>query len=237
MTTPRLVALVVEDDAGIRRGLCDSLRYGGFDVIECADGTSARERLQWAELDLVLLDLMLPGVDGMTLLEDVRKGRPGLPVILVTARGAEEDRVRGLRRGADDYVVKPFSSSELLARVEAVLRRSPERRRGARKLLLESLSVDLERRETVLPDGEVRELTELEAELLRHLAGASGRAVAREELLRRVWRVDPRNLETRTVDMLVARLREKLGEPAAAPRFLVTVRAHGYKLGEGVRVE
>ena len=237
MSARKPVVMVVEDDPGIRRGLTDSLRFGGYEVIELADGTAARERIPTAELDLVLLDVVLPGVDGFALLDDVRRARPGLPVILVTARGAEEDRVRGLRSGADDYVVKPFSSTELLARVEAVLRRSPERRRGARRLLLDGASIDLERREVVLEDGDVRELSERDVEVLRYLAGARGRAVSREELLRRVWRLDPRGLETRTVDMQVARLREKLGEPSSAPRILLTARGAGYKLGEGVEVE
>lgn len=237
MGSHKPVVMVVEDDPGIRRGLVDSLRFGGFEVLECADGARARERLGLAELDLVLLDVVLPGVSGLELLGEVRRTRPGLPVILVTARGAEEDRVRGLRSGADDYVVKPFSSTELLARVEAVLRRSAERPRGARRLAFDGLAVELERREVVDASGAVRELTERETEVLRYLAGAQGRAVSREELLRSVWHVDPRNLETRTVDMAVARLREKLGEPAQAPRVLVTVRSLGYKLGEGVEVE
>ena len=236
MTSDKPVVMVVEDDPGIRRGLVDSLRYGGFEVVECADGDTARERLVVAELDLVLLDVVLPGVSGLELLADVRRSRPGLPVILVTARGAEEDRVRGLRSGADDYVVKPFSSTELLARVEAVLRRSAERPRGVRRLVFDGLAIELERREIVDAGGAVRELTEREADVLRYLAGARGRAVSRDELLRRVWHVDPRNLETRTVDMAVARLREKLGESAQSPRVLLTVRALGYKLGEGVEV-
>ncbi len=236
MGSAKPVVMVVEDDPGIRRGLVDSLRYGGYDVVECAEGTSARERLTLVELDLVLLDVVLPGADGFELLAELRRARPSLPVILVTARGAEEDRVRGLRTGADDYVVKPFSSSELLARVEAVLRRSPERPNGARSIALDGLAVDLERREVRDGSGGVRELTLREVEVLRYLAGAHGRAISRDELLRHVWHVDPRNLETRTVDMAIARLREKLGEPAHAPRLLVTVRALGYKLGDGVEV-
>ena len=123
----RRTVLVVEDDAAIRRGLVDSLEFAGYETHVCCDGHEARRALLGLECDLVLLDVMLPGPDGFELLSEVRDSRPTLPVILVTARGAEEDRVRGLREGADDYVVKPFSSTELLARVEAVLRRSPER--------------------------------------------------------------------------------------------------------------
>lgn len=121
MGSAKPVVMVVEDDPGIRRGLVDSLRYGGYDVVECAEGTSARERLTLVELDLVLLDVVLPGADGFELLAEVRRARPSLPVILVTARGAEEDRVRGLRTGADDYVVKPFNPLTLLARVRRLM--------------------------------------------------------------------------------------------------------------------
>jgi len=227
---------VVEDDPAIRRGLVDSLSFGGYEVLECADGDAARRTLVGADLDLVLLDVVLPGADGFELLALVRQARPTLPVIMVTARGAEEDRVRGLRTGADDYVVKPFSSSELLARVEAVLRRSAERPLDVRGLRLAGAHVALERRE--LADGEERRsLSEKEADILRYLAGARGRAVSRSELLARVWGLDPRGLDTRTVDMHVARLREKLADPPAAGRWVVTVRGKGYMLGDEVEVE
>ncbi|MCP3915226.1 MAG: response regulator transcription factor [bacterium] len=239
MTTPssRRVILVVEDDPAIRRGLVDSLEFAGYEVRQCEDGTSARSVLLGADLDLVLLDVLLPGIDGFELLQEVRVGRPTLPVIMVTARGAEEDRVRGLKRGADDYVVKPFSSSELLARVEAVLRRSAERPAGVQALRANGRTIHLERREVSGGGGETRQLSERETEILRYLASCRGRAVAREELLQRVWGLDPRGLATRTVDMHVARLREKLGDPADDPRIVVTVRAKGYMLGEGVAVD
>ena len=118
--------LTVEDDAAIRRGIVDALRYSNYRVLECAEGIAAAKLAIESCIDLVLLDVMLPGRDGFTILEELRAAKPTLPVIMVTARGAENDRIRGLRHGADDYVVKPFSALELLARVEAVLRRSPE---------------------------------------------------------------------------------------------------------------
>ena len=149
--------------------------------------------------------------------------------------GSEEQRVEGLRLGADDYVVKPFSIRELLARVEAVLRRSPERPRGIDRLTFGDGAIDggieeidLARREVRFEDGERCELSELEAELLRYLAAHRTRAIAREELLTRVWRVNPRHVETRSVDMTVARLRKKLRDDP--PRLLVTVRGRGYRL-------
>ncbi len=237
MSNKQRTVLVVEDDSAIRRGLADSLAFAGYSVLECGDGREARRLLLAADLDLVLLDVMMPGADGFELLPEIRKTRPALPVIFVTARGAEEDRVRGLRGGADDYVVKPFSSSELLARVEAVLRRSAERPRDVRLLRTsDGRTIDFERREVQLVDGGTRQLSERELEILRYLAASRGRAIAREELLARVWGLDPRGLETRAIDMHIARLREKLAEPAGAGRILVTVRAKGYMLGEDVEV-
>ncbi|MCH7779215.1 MAG: response regulator transcription factor, partial [Acidobacteria bacterium] len=116
--------LVIEDDAAIRRGLCDALSYAGYAVEECATGDEAVARICNLSPDLVLLDVLLPGTDGFAILAELRVSHPQLPVIMLTALGTEEDRVRGLKLGADDYVVKPFSATELLARVEAVLRRS-----------------------------------------------------------------------------------------------------------------
>lgn len=227
---------VVEDDPAIRRGLVDSLGFAGYRVLECADGASARATLLGADLDLVLLDVVLPGMDGIEFLPELRRARPTLPVILVTARGAEEDRVRGLRNGADDYVVKPFSSTELLARVEAVMRRSAERPQDVVRLRVPGGEVLLERREVRLAGEEPRQLTEREAELLAYLARSPGRALSRAELLRHVWGLDPRGIDTRTVDMAVARLREKLSEPSE-PRVVVTVRGKGYMLGSEAKGE
>ena len=221
---------VVEDDPAIRRGLVDSLEFAGFRVLACPDGPSARRTLATAEVDLVLLDVVLPGLNGLDFLPELRAARPSLPVILVTARGAEEDRVRGLRTGADDYVVKPFSSTELLARVEAVLRRSAERPSDVRELTFAGGRVRFERREVALDGEAARLLTEREAGVLLHLARNHGRAVERDELLRAVWSLDPRGLDTRTVDMTVARLREKLG-PLGSD-LVRTVRGKGYSLGD-----
>lgn len=229
MNPPRTIC-VVEDDPAIRRGLADSLRFAGYRVLECADGAEARRALRRAELDLVLLDVMLPGMNGLDYLDELRQHRPRLPVIMVTARGAESDRVRGLRSGADDYVVKPFSSTELLARVDAVLRRSGERPVEVRFVVEGGVRVDLARREVLGPDGAPRaSLTERETELLEHLARHPGRPVERAELLRWVWGLDPAGLDTRTVDMTVVRLREKLGD--VGTRVVSTVRGKGYMLG------
>ena len=220
--------LVIEDDAAIRRGIVDALEFHGYAVTEAATGPDGLDKGLSIDCDLVLLDLVLPGRDGLEILEEVRKVRPALPVIILTSRGGESDRVGGLRLGADDYVVKPFSVKELLARVEAVLRRSAERPADLKQLALPGGVVDLARREIRRKAGGREELSQLEADLLRYLACSAGRAVSREELLQRVWRLDPHGLDTRTVDMHVARLREKLGDDGADPKVLLTVRGKGY---------
>ena len=224
---PRRV-LVVEDDPAIRRGVMAALAFAGYEVLEAGDGPRGLALAETAEVDLVLLDVVLPGTDGLEILRRVRESRPTRPVILLTARAAEDDRVGGLAAGADDYVVKPFSVRELLARVEAVLRRSPERPRPVEVIECDGLVVDLARREIRHADGARVELSEKEAELAAYLAAHAGRAISREELLRRVWRLDPRGVTTRTIDMHVMRLREKLRDDTAAPRRVLTVRGQGY---------
>jgi DNA-binding response OmpR family regulator len=151
-----------------------------------------------------------------------------LPVIILTARGDERDRVEGLRCGADDYVVKPFSVKELLARVEAVLRRSPERPSDIEHVRLQNGHLDLARREICFDDATRTELSEREVELLRYLVRHSGRAISRDELLGNVWRISPQGVSTRTIDMHIARLREKLRDDPSAPATLLTVRGKGY---------
>lgn len=229
--------LVVEDDPAIRRGLVDCLTLSGYRVLESGEGTQAMQMILGNSLDLVLLDVMLPGMNGLEILPELRRSRPALPVIMVTARGSEEDRVQGLKGGADDYVVKPFSSTELLARVEAVLRRCAERPDAVGHLFANGTEVHLERRQIIRPDGGSELLSERETEILSYLAACRGRAVARKELLQHVWGLDPRGIETRTVDMHIARLRDKLGDDPAQARFVVTVRSKGYMLGEAVEFE
>jgi DNA-binding response OmpR family regulator len=182
------------------------------------------------DVDLILLDILMPKMDGFAVLKEVRLAKPQVPVIIMTARGEEPDRVKGLRDGADDYVVKPFSLPELLARVQAVLRRSAERPVAVTKLCIAGRAIDLNRREVTLSDGRRVALSQREAEVLSYLAANSGRAISRDELLERVWGLDPRGVQTRTVDMAVARLREALDDDPTDPRVIETVRAKGYML-------
>jgi DNA-binding response OmpR family regulator len=228
-----LTVLIVEDDPGIRRGLVDALRFAGYTALEAADGPSAMRCLDGGGLDLVLLDVMLPkGVDGLSILRTIRDRSATLPVIMLTARGSESDRVEGLTAGADDYVVKPFSARELLARVDAVLRRSPQRASPAHGVRSREVEICLRRREVRRRSGAVESLSERDATIIAYLAAHRRRAVHRDELLRAAWGLDPRGLETRTVDMQIARLREKL----APAEIVSTVRGAGYKLADGVEV-
>lgn len=223
-----LQILTVEDDSAIRRGIVDSLSYAGYKVIEAANGDDGLEMAVRRSYDLLLLDLVLPGKSGLEILSAVRQSRPTQPVIILSARGEENDRVEGLRCGADDYVIKPFSVKELLARVEAVLRRSPQRPTDLQQVELPGGIADFQRHEIRYADGTRIEISEKESDLLRYLVNHAGRAISRDELLANVWRISPQGLSTRTIDMHIARLREKLADDPADPQILVTVRGKGY---------
>jgi DNA-binding response OmpR family regulator len=224
----KLQILTIEDDAAIRRGIVDALRFAGYEPHEAADGRSGLRLATARSYDLLLLDLVLPGVPGLDILAKVREIHAAQPVIILTARGEEHDRVSGLRLGADDYVVKPFSVKELLARIEAVLRRSPERPRDVQQIQLPGLTADLDRCEIRYDDGDRVPLSEREGDLLRYLAAHAGRAISRDELLQRIWQISPRGLPTRTIDMHVTRLREKLRDDSGDPQIVLTVRGKGY---------
>lgn len=224
------VVIVVEDDDAIRRGIVDALSYSGYRVHDAPDGAAGLELALGTDADLVLLDIMMPKMDGLEVLTRLRRAKPAQPVIFLTARGEEYDRVKGLKLGADDYIVKPFSIDELTARIEAVLRRSPGRPSGQRTANIAGREIDFERREVALPSGVRRSLTEREHEVLRFLCSNPGRAVSREELLQTVWGLDPRGTHTRTVDMTIARLRETLDDEPANPSVIKTVRGKGYMI-------
>jgi DNA-binding response OmpR family regulator len=235
---PKARIVVVEDEPAIRRGVVDALRLTGYDVTEAADGSTGLKEAASGGIDLVLLDLLLPKKDGLEVLAELRRVCPARPVIILTARGGEEDRVRGLKMGADDYVVKPFSARELLARVEAVLRRTLKDSAEVTVVCVGRGLIDLRRRELRWSDAERCDLSETEAALMKYLVTNRDRAVSREELLGRVWGIGTAGLETRAVDMHIARLRAKLRDPSGEdhPEAIVTVRAHGYMAGPGLTV-
>lgn len=222
--------LVIEDDRAIRAGVVDALAFEGYDILQAEDGKRGMELAVGATFDLVLLDLVLPVHSGFEILAALRDVRPTTPVIILSARGDEADRVRGLKQGADDYVVKPFGLSELLARVEAVLRRSPERPEPIGEVTLPCGVVNLAASEIRYVNGERSELSSREVDILRYLAGRRGRAVSRDELLQRIWRINPNRTETRTIDMHIAHLRGKIRDSAQRPQVLMTVRGKGYML-------
>lgn len=242
---PNARVLIVEDDPSIRAGLRDALELAGYTIAEAADGRAGADAALSGDHDLILLDIMLPEIDGFHVLELIRESKPRLPVICLTAMGEQADRVRGLKAGADDYIVKPFGLDELLARVEAVLRRSgspsPDTNPAAdtdtrtdpaesHTLTIAGRQIDLARQEITTDAGERRILPRREAEVLEYLVTNRGRAITREELLERVWGIDPRGMQTRTVDMAVARLRDALGDSGPDHAVILTVRGRGYML-------
>ena len=221
--------LTIEDDAAIRRGIVDALRFAGYDTLEAADGQSGLEMASRREFDLLLLDLVLPKRDGFEILREVRRLRPTLPVIVLTARGDEADRVRGLRDGADDYVVKPFSVKELLARVEAVLRRSAERPTNVSEIAISGGTIDLARREVRFAKAGRAELSEREAELaalpgIELGPGHRPRRVAGK----RVAHSAARRLDSHDRHAHHAPAREVARRSRPSRRVLLTVRGKGY---------
>jgi DNA-binding response OmpR family regulator len=216
--------LVVEDDPALSRLLQINLVHEGFEVDCVADGGLAPGRARDFGPDLVLLDLMLPGLDGFKLLEALGRGRHA-PMIVLTARGQRSDKLRGLRLGADDYVIKPFDLEELIARIHAVLRRSSP---DLERLALGDVVIDFVAR-TAMRQGASVHLTDLELDLLRYLAQRRSRVVDRNELLRAVWGYGDTPM-TRSVDNTVARLRKKIEPDEGDPRYLHTIRGQGYLL-------
>ena len=220
--------LVVEDDAAILKGLTDNLEAESYDVLTAMDGEAGYALLEKEEPDLVILDLMLPKLSGYEICQRARSEGMTVPILMLTARGTESDRVHGLDLGADDYVTKPFSVRELLARVRALLRRGQSADAVPDELEFDDVVVDFRSFEA-RKGGEVIKLTRKEFGTLRFLAGRRGEVVRRDELLREVWNYK-RYPTTRTVDNHVASLRSKIEKDPSDPRHLLTVHRVGYKL-------
>jgi two-component system alkaline phosphatase synthesis response regulator PhoP len=221
--------LLVEDDTTLRQALAFNLTREGYEVAAVGDGEAALEAARNERLDLVLLDVMLPGMSGVEVLRVLRRDGVSTPIIILSAKGGEIDRVVGLKIGADDYITKPFSRPELLARIEAVLRRGrrESRDQGERqeRLQLDHIEIDVARREVRI-DGEPVHLTTKEFDLLAHMAAHPGRIFTREQLLARIWGYDYAGDE-RTVDVHVSWLRGKL-RSSNGHNYFRTVRGVGY---------
>lgn len=218
--------LVVDDEAVLAELLGAALRHQGWQTRTASNGWEALDLVEEYDPDLVVLDIQMPGLDGMETLDRLRKKRPRLPVLFLTARDALADRVAGLRAGADDYVTKPFRLAELLARVRALLRRTgAENSEG--DLLAQDVRVDVNAHRAFAGDAELQ-LTAKEFELLRVLVREAGTVVERDALMREVWGSDPTG-STKTLDMHVSWLRRKLGDDAASPRYITTVRGMGFR--------
>ena len=218
--------LVVDDEPTIREIVVGYLEREGFKTLEAADGNRARELVEREAPDLVVLDVMLPGTDGLELCRWIRS-RSRLPVIMLTARGEESDRIVGLELGADDYVTKPFSPRELAARVRTVLRRAEPDAAAEERLSYDGLVIDSSTREVIRGNEPLR-LTAREFDLLWFLASHPQRVFSREQLMRRVWGYSAA-LDTGTVTVHVRRLREKIEDDPSHPRHLETVWGVGYR--------
>lgn len=222
--------LLIEDEAAIREGLTDVLVYHGYRVESAATGPEGLRLAQTGKFDLILLDIMLPGMDGYEICDRIRAEDRDQPIIMLTAKDSDEEIIRGLKLGADDYVAKPFSIQQLVLRIEAVLRRSQAGVEQARTISLPNIEIDTDNLAGRNDGGEIA-FTRREIEVLSYLAQHADRPVSREELLLKVWGY-ARNLEieTRTVDIHIAKIRRKIERDPGSPQNLVTVRGAGYRL-------
>ena len=219
--------LIVEDEPNMVAGLRDNFEFEGYQVITAGDGVAGLERALSESPNLVILDVMMPRMSGLDVCKQLKSKRPSLPIIMLTARGQEIDKVVGLELGADDYVTKPFSIRELLARVKAVLRRSQSAPKENEKYAFGDVEVNL-RSCQVIRKGKQLDFSAKEFELLKYFVSHSGEAISRDRLLEEVWGYD-RFPTTRTVDAHIVRLRQKLEPKPEDPHFILTVHGVGYK--------
>jgi len=226
--TEKADILVIEDDPALLRGLMDVLVFNGYGVRGAADGRDGLQAALERPTDLVLLDLMLPGLDGLAVCRALRARRPHQPVIMITARGSEDDIVAGFKAGADDYIPKPFSLRELMVRVEAVLRRAGKNPAEG-SVQLGGVRFDAQQL-TAEAGGRTVEITRREMDLVAYFHRHAGRIVTRGELLTEVWHYADAAIETRTVDIHMLKLRRKIAELTGEERLIVTVRGEGYRL-------
>ena len=227
----KLAVLVVEDEEAIQRGVCDVLAYQGYAPTGASTGEEGLREARSGRYDLVILDVMLPGMSGYDVCEAIRAERPQQPILMLTARGSEQDVLEGFERGADDYVTKPFSVSELMARVKAMLRRSGRPQDAAAGFCFGDWEID-PAAQRANRDGESVDLSRRELEILALFVREEGRIVSRRLLLREVWGFsNPEKIETRTVDMQIGKLRRKIDRGGSSP--IETVRGSGYRYTAG----
>jgi DNA-binding response OmpR family regulator len=220
--------LIVEDEQKIRMALRDFLEYHDFEVTEAVDGLEAERSVGEKQFDLILLDLMLPKISGEQLCSKWRHDSLQTPIIMLTAKGQEKEKVAGLNLGADDYITKPFSLEELLARINAVLRRTDPARAVGKNFKFADLDVDIAALKVKRKDMEI-EITKREAQIIQYFAANPNRVIGREELYKEVWNETMTELGTRTMDMHIAKLRSKIEKDSAEPQIVKTVRGAGYK--------
>lgn len=225
---PKAGILVVEDDPAILHGLLDVLVFHGYRVEGAEDGADGLSKSLGGDHDLILLDVMLPGMDGLTLCREVRRAKPRQAIIMLTARGSEEDIVEGFKAGADDYVSKPFSLRELMVRVEAVLRRIGKSA-GDERLTVAGIHFDGHKLVASF-EGRSAELTRREMDIVMYLHRHRDRIVSKKELLKEVWDYADPEVETRTVDIHLLKLRKKISVLNPESSLLATVRGEGYRL-------
>jgi len=219
--------LLVEDEPDMVLGLKDNFEFEGYEVLTASDGAAGLERARALKPDLVVLDIMLPKLSGLEVCKALRGEGFDKPIIMLTARGQEIDKVVGLELGADDYVTKPFSIRELLARVRAILRRSDGGKRKLARYQFADVELDFETYRGTRA-GQALEMSPREFELLRYLIEHKGNTVTREQLLEDVWGYE-NYPSTRTVDTHIAKLRAKIGDSGSEPRFILTIHGMGYK--------
>ena len=226
-TAPRTRILIVEDEPAMVQGLRDNFEYEGYEVISAEDGVEGLERAMSDNPDLVVLDVMMPRMSGLDVCKQLKTKRPGLPIIMLTARGQEIDKVVGLELGADDYVTKPFSIRELMARVKAVLRRVSPQAPSGDVYRFSDVEVNIRKNE-VLRSGQPVDLSSKEFALLAYFVAHPSETLSRDRLLDAVWGYE-NYPNTRTVDTHIVHLRQKLEPNPEEPRFILTVHGTGYK--------
>jgi two-component system alkaline phosphatase synthesis response regulator PhoP len=225
---PKAFILVVEDEKNIRTALTDFLEYHGFSAVVAEDGLEAERIVGERQFDLILLDLMLPKISGEQLCSKWRQEGLQTPILMLTAKGQEKEKIAGLNLGADDYITKPFSLEELLARINAVLRRMDPARAVGQTFKFANLDVDIAGLKVRCNNKEI-EITKREAAIIQYFAANPNRVIGREELYKEVWNDTMTDLGTRTMDMHIAKLRSKIERDSANPEIIKTVRGAGYK--------